>query len=273
MANVKEVEKWEPGIYQLETTDPVMGGEDGIDNLQAKQLANRTSYLKKQIENVSKLIPTVPVQSVNGKTGNIQLSAADVGTLTEQQLRERFLPAKLTPGDQPIYEVGDHVSIKDKIGEQWLSAFRVNELPFGCYFRNGDNFLLSSPQGKVLNSLPNSYKLDYGIIIKTINGQHYINVPNAFYSDGRGYFDRAVNGITRQTGSVEPDAIRNIQGVIRAFSSGLGAFITIGDYGTSETGGLHQISDIEFSAARTVPTGPENTVLNQGKTPVIYLGV
>ena len=110
MANVKEVEKWEPGIYQLETTDPVMGGEDGIDNLQAKQLANRTSYLKKQIENVSNLIPTVPVQSVNGKTGNIQLSAADVGTLTEQQLGERFLPAKLTKGDQPIYEVGVDVN-------------------------------------------------------------------------------------------------------------------------------------------------------------------
>ncbi|OCL18927.1 hypothetical protein A9G07_11015 [Gilliamella sp. wkB72] len=114
MANVKEVEKWELGIYQLETTDPVMGGEDGIDNLQAKQLANRTSYLKKQIENVSKLIPTVPVQSVNGKTGNIQLSAADVGTLTEQQLRERFLPAKLTSGDQPIYEVGERVDFKKR---------------------------------------------------------------------------------------------------------------------------------------------------------------
>ena len=51
MADLKEEIKWENGIYQLETVDLVVGGVDGISNKQAKQLANRTSYLKKQIEN------------------------------------------------------------------------------------------------------------------------------------------------------------------------------------------------------------------------------
>ena len=126
MANVKEIETWEPGIYQLETTDPVMGGEDGIDNLQAKQLANRTLYLKKQIETVCNSIPAVPVQSVNGKTGDVELSAADVGTLTEQQLRARFLPANLKPGNQPIYEVGEQVDFKKlAINGQQISRFIV----------------------------------------------------------------------------------------------------------------------------------------------------
>ena len=50
MANIKEEKTWEEGIYQLEVTDPVVGGVDGISNKQAKQLANRTSYLKKQVE-------------------------------------------------------------------------------------------------------------------------------------------------------------------------------------------------------------------------------
>ena len=50
MANLKEKPEWSPGVYQLETSDPVMGGPDGIDNLQAKQLANRTLYLKEQQE-------------------------------------------------------------------------------------------------------------------------------------------------------------------------------------------------------------------------------
>lgn len=50
MTDLVEIERWENGIYQLETSDPVMGGPDGIDNLQAKQLANRTRYLKKAIE-------------------------------------------------------------------------------------------------------------------------------------------------------------------------------------------------------------------------------
>ena len=50
MANLEEKIVWEDGIYQLEPTDPVIGGPDGIDNKQAKQLANRTQYLKQQVE-------------------------------------------------------------------------------------------------------------------------------------------------------------------------------------------------------------------------------
>ncbi|WP_330727882.1 gp53-like domain-containing protein [Burkholderia multivorans] len=50
MTNLLEIERWEDGIYQLETSDPVVGGPDGIDNLQAKQLANRTRYLKRAVE-------------------------------------------------------------------------------------------------------------------------------------------------------------------------------------------------------------------------------
>ena len=50
MANVAESPFWESGIYQLETADPVMGGENGIDNIQAKQLANRTTWLKQQLD-------------------------------------------------------------------------------------------------------------------------------------------------------------------------------------------------------------------------------
>jgi hypothetical protein len=50
MANLRENAAWESGIYQLETTDPVVGGADGISNKQAIQLANRTSYLKGEIE-------------------------------------------------------------------------------------------------------------------------------------------------------------------------------------------------------------------------------
>ncbi|WP_199154421.1 hypothetical protein [Chromobacterium sp. ASV23] len=52
MANLQEKPAWEAGIYQLETSDPVLGGPDGVDNLQAKQLANRTVFLKKQIDDL-----------------------------------------------------------------------------------------------------------------------------------------------------------------------------------------------------------------------------
>ncbi|MNJ29007.1 hypothetical protein D3C77_235630 [compost metagenome] len=46
MADLPESNEWPVGIYQLETSDPVLGGPEGIDNLQAKQLASRTVWLK-----------------------------------------------------------------------------------------------------------------------------------------------------------------------------------------------------------------------------------
>jgi|GEM_PF-5440005 len=50
MANLSEDPVWVDGIYQLETTDVVLGGPDGIDNVQAKALANRTAYLKQEVD-------------------------------------------------------------------------------------------------------------------------------------------------------------------------------------------------------------------------------
>ena len=52
MADLPENIEWTAGIYQLETSDPVLGGPDGIDNLQAKQLANRSRWLKDQLDKI-----------------------------------------------------------------------------------------------------------------------------------------------------------------------------------------------------------------------------
>lgn len=50
MAELTLTPTWEADIYQIATTDPVIGGPDGISNLQAKQLGNRTEYLKEQTD-------------------------------------------------------------------------------------------------------------------------------------------------------------------------------------------------------------------------------
>lgn len=48
MANLPESNATYPGgVYQIETTDPVMAGPDGIANKPLKDLANRTAFLKK----------------------------------------------------------------------------------------------------------------------------------------------------------------------------------------------------------------------------------
>lgn len=41
---------WVDGIFQLEMTTPVLGGDNGPDNWQAQQLASRTSYLKQYVD-------------------------------------------------------------------------------------------------------------------------------------------------------------------------------------------------------------------------------
>lgn len=52
MATLTETTEYAEGIYQIETTDPVIGGADGISNVQAKQLANRTNFLKNLLTKV-----------------------------------------------------------------------------------------------------------------------------------------------------------------------------------------------------------------------------
>ena len=54
MATIQEnkvTPEWVDDLYQIEMTDPVMGGADGVANRQAKQLGARTQWLKKKYEN------------------------------------------------------------------------------------------------------------------------------------------------------------------------------------------------------------------------------
>ncbi|MDZ7887764.1 MAG: phage tail protein [Pseudomonas sp.] len=50
MANLSETPDYPAGIYQLETSDPVLGGPGGISNRQAEQLSNRTAWLKAKVD-------------------------------------------------------------------------------------------------------------------------------------------------------------------------------------------------------------------------------
>lgn len=49
MSDLIETSEFTAGIYQIETNDDVLGGENGSANAQAKALANRTKWLKNQL--------------------------------------------------------------------------------------------------------------------------------------------------------------------------------------------------------------------------------
>lgn len=46
MGAIRETGAWPEEIYRIQKTDPVLGGEDGIINIQPTQIANRTLWLK-----------------------------------------------------------------------------------------------------------------------------------------------------------------------------------------------------------------------------------
>lgn len=260
-------------------TSEANAAQSAIDAKNAKESIDTSNFIQKSGKENQSISGSLNINELteNGErvySPNNKPSADDIGALAA---------TKTMVNNVPIYMIGSHVVFKDTIGDQRLMPFRRDELPFGWYFRNGDNYLLSSPQGKVLNGLSANYKNDHRITIKTINGQQYINVPTAFAPDGRGFFERAVNGTTRQVGSWEDDAIREIWG---HFDTGIvdchglytrGAFVGANAI-YPENGAFAPKKEwpaygYDFRASNVVPTANENRPLNIGMTPVIYLGV
>lgn len=113
MANVPETPSFDAGIYQIETTDPVLGGVNGIANAQAKGLANRTAFLKQQIDqlNSGQLKPSW-IASTDYVQGELQKLDA------KQSVRAATVANITISGAQTIdgvtLTVGDRVLVKDQ---------------------------------------------------------------------------------------------------------------------------------------------------------------
>lgn len=99
MANLLEASSWEAGIYQIELTDPVLGGPpnintgEGITNVPILQLANRTVYLFDAIAVLDVGFSAVYARAITagtGLTGGGDLSAnrtisADIASQIESE--------------------------------------------------------------------------------------------------------------------------------------------------------------------------------------------
>jgi len=163
------------------------------------------------------------------------------------------------------------INITNVQGKIDFLPFRSDELPDGWYFTNGQSFELSSPQGLVLNGFSDNYKNDWGISVTGTT----INTPNLFYSDGRGYFVRAVDGTTRQVGNIQEDALQNVTGGLFGMDGGSeGPFYATGGISSmagATVGGGRQY--YAFDLSRSARTDTETRPLNVGMTPAIYLGI
>ena len=75
MATLPESIAFTAGIYQLETTDPVLGGAGGVANQQATELADRTLWLRDKVNRA------VRYDSMTDISGNYTVLTSDVNTI------------------------------------------------------------------------------------------------------------------------------------------------------------------------------------------------
>ena len=113
MANLTETNRWEAGIYQLETSDPVMGGPNGIDNRAPRELANRTLWLKTELAKAVAQIganKTEASQTYALKTGQITAGAGLTGggTLAANRTISLGQPADLTETSESVAVSNTH---------------------------------------------------------------------------------------------------------------------------------------------------------------------
>lgn len=258
MANIKEEKTWEEGIYQLEVTDPVVGGIDGISNKQAKQLANRTSYLKKQVE--------------DNKSG------ADLALATKRDVDDSYSKTEV---DKKFTSVG--TTIAEKLDKEGTAAdsTKLGGLAADKYalkteasdgLKIGSYLLWSSDRTTPAGFLPADgrrlQKSEYIELFDVIgytyggSGEHF-NLPK--FNDGK--FIRGTGGNAASLGIAQDDAIRNITGWFNTEANDNqladGVFKMGDNVGSTQNDGTSDpVWRIHFDASRVVPVANENRPYN-----------
>ena len=161
MANLNETAQWETGIYQLETSDPVMGGPDGIDNRQAKQLANRTLWLKNQTEVLQaategKAASATAVNAGNGLTGGGNLTASCTISLGQ--------PGQITARSQNAVQSSGHTHAIDTATTSRAGIVQLESS--------------TGSQAEDRAATPKAVKAAYDKAIEAINAARGINIPS-----------------------------------------------------------------------------------------------
>lgn len=117
MANLVETPLWEDGVYQIETSDPVLGGPEGISNRQAKQLANRTMYLKALAESLG-----VDKQPVDATLTALAALATAANQIIYSTGADTFALASLTPFARTLLDDVDAATALGTLGAAPLAS-------------------------------------------------------------------------------------------------------------------------------------------------------
>ena len=289
MGKITEQQQWEEDIYLIEKQDKVLGGELGVINIQAKQLANRTKYLKDQVDIINQDrtgyapkaspaftgVPTAP--TANPNTNNTQIAttefvktaiAALVGSapaaLDTLDELARALAGDANLKATLLAEIGKKANATDfnALHDLFIGipiTYPLSTIPTGCLAMNGQRF-----DTRRYPKLAQKY-------------------PSGLLPDLRGEFIRGWDngrGVDAGRGllSAQGDAIRNITGQVGTdngwiFRSPSGAIFD--PYNGNNTQRLRAVTTsdgvgndgrsigwINFDASKVVPTANENRPRN-----------
>ena len=299
MANITEEldnPQWTEGIYQLETTDPVLGGPNGIANRQAKELAARTQYLKKeQAQADREAVKTSGNQEIGGDKTFTDLTTLKKGAIVADSVGDFNANQYLQIGSNNVNSY-----LYNKKSGKYLSMRNDGALRYdGKRLLNVDDLAGMIPSGAVMyfagQTAPTGWlkangaavsRSTYAALFAAIgttygagDGRSTFNLPDLRSEFVRGWDDGRGIDSGRAFGSAQSDAIRNIQGSIEALYSGYrytlytkadGAFGTEFDDGVSATFSSskgdsdhnNRKKRVVFDASRSVPTADENRPRN-----------
>lgn len=170
MGKITEQPQWEDDVYLIEKQDKVLGGELGVINVQAKQLANRTKYLKGKVDDIDRDrtgyaqkaspeftgVPTAP--TANSDTNSTQIAttafvknaiAALVGSapaaLDTLEELARALAGDANLKSTLLAEIGKKANATDfnALHDLFIGIpipYPLSTVPTGCLAMNGQRF-------------------------------------------------------------------------------------------------------------------------------------
>lgn len=200
MANLRETSTWEAGIYQLETSDPVMGGENGIDNRAPRQLANRTLWLKNELARQIGLVNQSIANTNNAKADKaVQFTAGNGltggGDLSASRSIALGTPSKITANSTNVAVSNTHSHEIDKASTTVQGIVQLND----TLTSTATNQALTANQGKVLGDTKVNRAGD------TMTGHLRVSYANDWVGFAANnpteskniYFDAQVNNVAR----------------------------------------------------------------------------
>lgn len=254
MGKLTETTQWEDDIYQLETSDPVLGGPDGVSNKPQKQLANRTQWLKQQLETTNSALANHaksrnhPDASLTAK-GFVQLYS---GVMSDSEILAATPKAVKIAMDNANARLAKDQNLADltsvPLARQSLQLGNSATLNTGTTTGTvaaGDDSRITGAMQKNQNGadIPDKPLFVQNLGLKeTLNPTKRVSIGNT----GTGAFDGSTPCIN--IGDSDSGFIGSADGVIDIYCNN-------GRVGYIDGNGLHMLTDIHFDNARMTTNG------------------